>query len=111
MVKRDTVPVQPGTRYARSGDVNVAYQVLGEGSVDLVYVDVISHLEIMRELPFYAAFLDRLGSFGRLIVFNQRGIGMSGRVAGVPTLEMRIDDIRAVIGRGRVRASSRFRSR
>src|SRR5215475_8224517 len=74
-VKRDTVPVQPETRYARSGDVNVAYQVLGEGSVDIVYVDVISHLEIMWEVPSIAAFLNRLGSFGRLIMLNQRGVG------------------------------------
>jgi class 3 adenylate cyclase/pimeloyl-ACP methyl ester carboxylesterase len=89
--------VQPETRYSRSGKVNVAYQVMGEGSVDLVYVDVISHLEIMWELPFYAVFLNRLGSFGRLIMLNQRGIGMSDPVAGAPTLEMRMDDIRAVM--------------
>jgi len=96
-VKRDTDPVQPETRYARSGKVNVAYQVMGEGSIDLVYVNVISHLEIMWELPPYAAFLNRLGSFGRLIMLNQRGIGMSDPVAGAPTLEMRMDDIRAVM--------------
>src|SRR5262249_31443885 len=95
--KRDTVPVQPETRYARSGKVNVAYQVMGEGSVDLVYVNVISHLEIMWELPLHAAFLNRLGSFGRLIILDQRGIGMSDPVAGAPTLEMRMDDIRAVM--------------
>jgi class 3 adenylate cyclase/pimeloyl-ACP methyl ester carboxylesterase len=91
------VPVNPVTRYARSGDVNVAYQVSGEGSVDIVYVDVISHLEIMWEVPSHAVFLNRLGSFGRLIMLNQRGIGMSDPVAGAPTLEMRMDDIRAVM--------------
>jgi class 3 adenylate cyclase/pimeloyl-ACP methyl ester carboxylesterase len=96
-VKRDTVRVQPETRYARSGDVNVAYQVMGEGSIDIVYVDVICHLEIMWELPLHAAFLNRLGSFGRLIVLNQRGIGMSDHAAGAPSLEMRMDDIRAVM--------------
>jgi class 3 adenylate cyclase len=89
--------VQPETRYARSGDINVAYQVMGEGTVDIVYVDVISHLEIMWEVPSHAAFLNRLGSFGRLIMFNQRGIGMSDRAGAAPTLEMRMDDIRAVM--------------
>jgi class 3 adenylate cyclase/pimeloyl-ACP methyl ester carboxylesterase len=96
-VKRDTVFVQPETRYARSGDVNVAYQVAGEGLVDIVYVDVISHLELVWEVPSHVAFLNRLASVGRLITLNQRGIGMSDRVAGPPTLEMRMDDIRAVM--------------
>ena len=59
-VKRDTVAVPPETRYARSGDVNVAYQVTGEGPVDIVYVDVISHLELVWEVPSHAAFLGRL---------------------------------------------------
>ena len=96
-MKRDTVPVQPETRYARSGDVNVAYQVTGGGPVDIVYVDVISHLELAWEVPSQARFLDRLASICRLIRLNQRGTGMSDRVAGVPTLEMRMDDIRAVM--------------
>jgi len=87
----------PETRYARSGDVNIAYQVLGEGPVDIVYVDVISHLEIMWEVPFQMVFLNRLGAFGRLIMLNQRGVGMSDPIAGAPTLEMRMDDIRAVM--------------
>jgi len=105
------VAVPPETRYARSGDVNVAYQVTGEGPVGIVYVDVISHLELVWEVPSHAAFLDRLASIGRLITLNQRGIGMSDRVAGPPTLEMRMDDIRARDGRGRVPASSRLWSR
>jgi class 3 adenylate cyclase/pimeloyl-ACP methyl ester carboxylesterase len=91
------VAVPPETRYARSGDVNVAYQVTSEGPVDVVYVDVISHLELGWEVPSQAAFLTRLASVGRLITLNQRGIGMSDRVAGPPTLEMRMDDIRAVM--------------
>lgn len=96
-MKRETVPVQPETRYARSGDVNVAYQVTGEGVVDVVFVDVISHLELRWESPDHTAFLDRLGSVGRLISLNQRGTGMSDRFAGTPTLETRMDDIRAVM--------------
>jgi class 3 adenylate cyclase/pimeloyl-ACP methyl ester carboxylesterase len=96
-VKRDTVPVQPETRYARSGDVNVAYQVAGAGPVDIVYAPAISHVELAWEGPSQARFLNRLASICRLIMFNQRGTGMSDRVAGVPTLEMRMDDIRAVM--------------
>jgi class 3 adenylate cyclase/pimeloyl-ACP methyl ester carboxylesterase len=96
-VNRDTVFVQPETRYARSGDVNVAYQVIGEGPVDIVYVDVISHLELAWESPAHAAFLNRLASSRRLITLDQRGTGMSDRFAGTPTLEMRMDDIRAVM--------------
>ena len=89
--------MQPETRYARSADVNVAYQVLGEGPVDIVYAPAISHLELAWDSPLEARFLNRLASICRLIMFNQRGTGMSDRVAGVPTLEMRMDDIRAVM--------------
>jgi class 3 adenylate cyclase/pimeloyl-ACP methyl ester carboxylesterase len=96
-VRRDTVPVQPETRYARSGEVNVAYQVTGGGPVDIVYVDVISHLELRWESPAHAAYLNRLASIGRLITLNQRGTGMSDRPDGSPTLETRMDDIRAVM--------------
>jgi class 3 adenylate cyclase len=91
------VRVAPETRYARSGEVNVAYQVMGAGTVDIVYVDVISHLELGWESPAIAAYLNRLASIGRLITLNQRGTGMSDRLAGAATLEMRMDDIRAVM--------------
>jgi pimeloyl-ACP methyl ester carboxylesterase len=96
-VKRETVRVQAETRYARSGDVNVAYQVTGEGPVDIVYVDVISHLELRWESADLSAFFGRLGSVGRLISLNPRGTGMSDRFSGAPTLEVRMDDIRAVM--------------
>jgi len=89
--------VQPETRYARSGDVSVAYQVLGAGPVDIVYAPAISHVELVWESPSQVAFLNRLASICRLIMFDQRGTGMSDRVAGVPTLEMRMDDVRAVM--------------
>jgi pimeloyl-ACP methyl ester carboxylesterase len=89
--------VEAETRYARSGDVNIAYQVVGEGLLDLIYAPVISHLELAWEILSLARFLNRLGSIGRLITFNQRGTGMSDRIGVVPTLETRMDDIRAVM--------------
>src|SRR5437867_4917798 len=94
---RDTTLVQPETRYAKSGNVNIAYQVVGDGPPDLIAVDVISHIELDWEIPSEARFLTRLASICRLIKVNQRGTGMSDRGAGVPSLEMRMDDIRAVM--------------
>jgi len=90
----------PETRYARSGDVNVAYQVLGEGPLDLVYVPGwVSNIELMWEDPELARFLRRLASFSRLILFDKRGTGLSDRVPDdqLPTLEQRMDDVRAVM--------------
>jgi class 3 adenylate cyclase len=88
----------PHTRYARSGDVHIAYQVLGEGPLDLVYISGLTqHVEIVWEVPAQAKFLSRLASLGRLILFDKRGTGMSDRVVGFPTLEARMDDIRAVM--------------
>ena len=85
-------------RYARSGDVNIAYQVTGEGPFDLVLVPgFFSHLEIGREHPGHARFLERLESFARLICFDKRGTGLSDRGVGLPDFETRMDDVRAVI--------------
>jgi pimeloyl-ACP methyl ester carboxylesterase len=87
----------PKTRYAKSGGVNIAYQVTGEGPLDLVYVPGwLSNVEMMWEEPRLARFLHRLASFSRLIVFDKRGTGLSDRVAEFPTLEQRMDDVRAV---------------
>jgi class 3 adenylate cyclase len=84
--------------YARSGDVNIAYQVTGAGPFDLVLVPgFFSHLEIGWEHPDHAAFLDRLGAFARLIRFDKRGTGLSDRAVGLPDLEARMDDVRAVM--------------
>jgi pimeloyl-ACP methyl ester carboxylesterase len=94
---RDTTPVQPETRYAKSGNVNIAYQVVGDDPPDLVAVDVISHIELDKEIPSKARFFTRLASICRLFRVNQRGTGMSDRDVGVPTLETRMDDIRAVL--------------
>ena len=87
----------PETRYTRSGDVSIAYQVVGEGPLDLVYGNTLSHLELEWEDTLSVRFLTRLASMCRLIMFNQRGTGMSDRVTGVPTLETRMDDIRAAM--------------
>ena len=90
----------PETLYARSGDLNIAYQVTGEGARDLVYVPGwVSNIELMWEEPAMARFLDRLASFSRLILFDKRGTGLSDRVSNneLPTLEQRMDDVRAVL--------------
>jgi len=85
-------------RYARSGDVNVAYQVTGDGPFDLVLVPgFFSHLEIDWEYPSMAHLLERLGSFARLIRFDKRGTGLSDRTVGLPDFEARMDDVRAVM--------------
>ena len=85
-------------RYARSGEVNIAYQVTGDGPFDLVLVPgFFSHLEIDWEHPVHARFLERLGSFARLIRFDKRGTGLSDRGVGLPDLETRMDDVRAVL--------------
>jgi pimeloyl-ACP methyl ester carboxylesterase len=92
--------VQPETRYAKSGDVNIAYQVVGEGPIDLLYVPGwVSHVEESWEEPSLASFLSRLASFSRLILFDKRGTGLSDRVPEheLPTLEQRMDDVRAVL--------------
>src|SRR5688572_18896494 len=87
----------PETRYAKSGDVNIAYQVVGEGPFDLVLIPgFFSHLEIDWEYP-HAHFLRRLASFSRLILFDKRGTGLSDRPGGLPDLETRMDDVRAVM--------------
>ncbi len=92
--------MQPETRYAKSGVVNIAYQVVGDGPLDLVFVPGwISHLEVGWEEPSFARFLRRLASFSRLILFDKRGTGLSDRVSvmELPTLEQRMDDVRAVM--------------
>jgi len=90
--------MQPETRYARSGDVSIAYQVLGDAPHDLVLVPGwISNIEVIWEEPTYVRFLSRLASFSRLILFDKRGTGLSDRVADLPSLEVRMDDVRAVM--------------
>lgn len=86
------------THYAKSGDVNIAYQVVGDGPLDLVLVPgFVSHLENDWDEPRSAHFLERLASFSRLIRFDKRGTGLSDRPGGLPDLETRMDDVRAVM--------------
>jgi pimeloyl-ACP methyl ester carboxylesterase/class 3 adenylate cyclase len=88
----------PPTQYARSGDASIAYQVVGDGPLDLVLVlGFATHLELQWESPAFARFFERLSSFSRLIIFDKRGTGLSDPVTEVPTLEQRIDDVRAVM--------------
>jgi class 3 adenylate cyclase len=88
----------PETRYAKSGDVHIAYQVSGDGPLDVVLVPgFVSHLESDWDEPRSAHFLERLGSFSRLIRFDKRGTGLSDRPPGLPDLETRMDDVRAVM--------------
>ncbi len=88
----------PETRYARSGDLSIAYQVVGDGPFDLVYVPgFVSHVELRWRVPLFARGLEQLAAFSRLLLFDKRGTGMSDRVAGAPTLEARMDDLRAVM--------------
>jgi len=94
----ENLRVEPETRYALSGDVHIAYQVVGDGPFDLVFVPgFVTHLELQWRLPGMGGFLRHLGSFSRLIRFDKRGTGMSDPVSGAPSLETRMDDVRAVM--------------
>lgn len=93
-------PHRPETHYVLSGDANIAYQVVGSGDIDLVFVmGWVSHLEYFWEEPHFASFLNRLASFSRLILFDKRGTGLSDRVPlnQLPTLEQRMEDVHAVM--------------
>ena len=88
----------PETRYALSGDINIAYQVMGAGPVDIIMVPgVISHIEFLHEFVGYTAFLRRLSAFARVVTFDKRGQGLSDRISGAPSLEQRMDDLRAIM--------------
>jgi pimeloyl-ACP methyl ester carboxylesterase len=88
----------PETRYAKSGEVRIAYQVVGNGPFDLVYVPgFVSNIDLFWEMPHQAYFFGRLSAFSRLILFDKRGTGLSDRDVGIATLEERMDDVRAVM--------------
>jgi pimeloyl-ACP methyl ester carboxylesterase len=97
--------VRGDTRYAKSGDLNIAYRVAGDGPFDIVWVGgAVSNVELLWHDPpaspmagLQTAFFDRLASFARVIVFDKRGTGASDRVAGIADLETRMDDVRAVM--------------
>jgi class 3 adenylate cyclase len=90
--------MQPRTQYAKSGDVHIAYQVFGEGAVDLVFVPgFVSHIENYWDEPNFARWLRRLGSFSRVIMFDKRGTGLSDQVSELPGMDQRLDDVSAVM--------------
>jgi pimeloyl-ACP methyl ester carboxylesterase len=92
------MPQAPRTRYALSGDAHIAYQVFGEGDLDLVFVPgFVSNIEHYWEMPRVPQLLERLGSFARVVIFDKRGTGLSDPVAGPPPLEQRMDDMQAVM--------------
>src|SRR2546422_7207778 len=93
-----TPTARPETRYARSGGVHIAYQVFGEGDLDLVLVPgFVTHVELIWEHEPAARLLEGLASFARVISFDRRGSGLSDPVPDAPTLEQRMDDVRAVM--------------
>jgi DNA-binding winged helix-turn-helix (wHTH) protein/pimeloyl-ACP methyl ester carboxylesterase/class 3 adenylate cyclase len=97
---RSLTSLQPETRYVQNGDVNIAYQVVGSGPVDIVFVmGWVSHLEYFWKHHLFASFLERLASFSRLILFDKRGTGLSDRVPinELPTLEQRMEDVASVM--------------
>lgn len=98
--RRFVAPLRPATSYVQNSDVNIAYQVLGDGPIDIVFVmGWVSHLEYFWKHHLFASFLERLASFSRLILFDKRGTGLSDRVPNdrLPTLEQRMEDVHAVM--------------
>jgi class 3 adenylate cyclase len=97
----------PATRYAKSGAVHVAFRVFGRGPPDVVMVPgFVSNVEMMWDLPFMGPSLRRAEAFARVIAFDKRGTGLSDRSVGVPTLEERMDDVRAVMDEAHVERAS-----
>src|SRR5438105_6359507 len=91
----------PPIRYTKAGDVSIAYRVMGEGPLDLIWVPgLFSHIEIEWENPGWARIFQRLASFSRLMMFDKRGMGLSDRNVGAPTVEERMEDVRAVVDAG-----------
>lgn len=90
--------MRPDTDYAKSGDIHIAYQVVGDGPLDLIIVPgFVSNVDFAWEDPFYRNWVERLSAFCRVILFDKRGIGQSDRDVGDTTLEERMDDLRAVL--------------
>ena len=88
----------PETRYARKGETSIAYQVVGEGPVDLVLVGgIVSHMALFWSDPGASAMLRRIASFSRLVMFDKPGTGLSDPVAGPPSVEQRVEDVRVVM--------------
>jgi pimeloyl-ACP methyl ester carboxylesterase len=89
---------QPDTRYAKSGELNIGYQVLGDGPLDVVFVPgLLSHIDLVWGFPAATRFFRRLAAFSRVIVYDKRGQGISDPPGGVPTLEDDMEDLRAIL--------------
>jgi pimeloyl-ACP methyl ester carboxylesterase len=102
-------PVPPKTHYAKSGSVHIAYQVLGSGPLDLVIVPgFVSNIDLVWEWPPLARMIERLAGYARVILFDKRGTGLSDRVGGIPPLEERMDDVRAVMDAAGVEQATVF---
>ena len=90
--------MQPVTRYAKSGEIHIAYQVFGDGPLNLVFVPLfVSNIELYWDQPNWARWLERLGSYARVAIFDKRGTGGSDRVSELPGIELRMDDLRAAL--------------
>ena len=101
--------MKPETQYAKSDGLNIAYQVIGSGEIDVVFVmGWVSHIGLFWTEPHFADFLNRTASFSRLIIFDKRGTGMSDRPVSLPTLEERMDDVRAVMDAAGSKQASLF---
>jgi pimeloyl-ACP methyl ester carboxylesterase len=97
----------PETRYARSGDLSIAYQVLGEGPPDILFIPgFVSNVELMWDVPFLAHYLERLARMGRLVFFDKRGTGLSDRSLGSGSAADRMDDLRAVADAAGIEAAT-----
>jgi class 3 adenylate cyclase/pimeloyl-ACP methyl ester carboxylesterase len=99
----------PETKYAQSGDASIAYQVVGDGPLDLVHIPgLLSHLDLAWENPKYERFMERLSSFARVLVYDKRGCGLSDPVTEPPSVEARIDDTRAVMDAAGIKRAAVF---
>jgi len=97
------------THYAKNGDIHIAYQVFGEGDVDLIFVPgFISHIENYWDEPNFARWLRKLGSFSRVVMFDKQGTGLSDRVSDLPGMDERMDDVRAVMDAERIERAAIF---
>jgi pimeloyl-ACP methyl ester carboxylesterase len=100
--------MQPTTRYAKSGEIHIAYQVFGEGPDLVMAPGFVSHIENYWDDPRFARWLSRLGSFCRVVLFDKRGTGLSDRVLNLPTMDERMDDVRAVMDAVKIERAHQF---
>ncbi|MGB7290561.1 MAG: alpha/beta hydrolase [Thermodesulfobacteriota bacterium] len=101
--------MMPETRYAKTGNVHIAYQVFGKGPIDIVLIPgFVSHIENYWDEPNFARWLRRLGSFSRVVMFDKRGTGLSDAVTDLPNMDERMDDVRAVLDAVNIETATLF---